>query len=295
MKNQLLILVFAILLFNTCQTEKASTENYNPYLNPTKFIGKHKAKVSILGTFHFANPAGHDYSEEYEVNILSKQKQAELEVLLSKLEAFRPTKILIERNRISADSSISVQFEQYLDEDFELNQNDEVFQIAFKLGKRLGHQKIYCSDARADWFGPHLDWENFDEDEYLKTKKQYEKTYRYNYDHFDKVEDSLKSVLPLIKFFQLINAPENSLFNHQRYLTQTMLSGAGDHYLGADSVGRWYRRNIRIFANVLDITNFDEEERILVLYGYSHIWTLKQFFNDSPDFDYLEMNEILSD
>ena len=69
----------------------------------------------------------------------------------------------------------------------------------------------------------------------------------------------------------------------------------GDNYLGADGVARWYRRNLRIFANAYDFTNFDKEERLLLIYGSGHVWQLRQLFTDSPDFDYVEANDYLKE
>ena len=92
----------------------------------------------------------------------------------------------------------------------------------------------------------------------------------------------------------MINAPEDRLKDHQAYLT-SILEGAGDNYLGADNVARWYRRNLRIFANAYDLTNFDKEERLLLLYGAGHVWQLRQLFIDSPDFDYIEVNDYLAE
>lgn len=83
------------------------------------------------------------------------------------------------------------------------------------------------------------------------------------------------------------------LFDHQAYLTEVILGGAGDNYLGADSVAKWYRRNLRIYANAYDLTNFNHEERLLLIYGSGHVWQLRQLFNDSPDFKYIEPNLYL--
>ena len=92
-----------------------------------------------------------------------------------------------------------------------------------------------------------------------------------------------------------INRMENRLKDHQAYLTENVLEGAGDNYLGADEVARQYRRNLRIFSNVYDLTDFDNEERLLLIYGSGHVWQLRQFFNDSPDFYYVEPNDYLAE
>jgi hypothetical protein len=100
-------------------------------------------------------------------------------------------------------------------------------------------------------------------------------------------------VIPLKEFLHRINLPSNRLFDHQAYLSGTALAGAGDNYIGADALGRWYRRNIRIYSNTYDIVNFQEAERVLLIYGSGHVWQLRQFFSDSPDFDYIEVSDFL--
>jgi len=147
-------------------------------------------------------------------------------------------------------------------------------------------------DAKSKWFGIELDWDNYDEAAYLKLKGQFQKTNRYNYYAFYELGDSLKTVHTLTEHLAWLNNPENRLKDHQAYLTG-VIEGAGDNYLGADNVGRWYVRNLRIFANAYDLTDFDKEERLLLIYGSGHSWQLRQLFKDSPDYDYIEPNDYL--
>ncbi|MEM6318819.1 MAG: DUF5694 domain-containing protein [Bacteroidota bacterium] len=292
--KKLLYLLSVACTFYFCQPAVQQTDDYSKHFNPDFFVGTHQPKVSILGTFHFANFGGHDYADQYVVNGLDEDRQKELTLLIEKLAAFKPTKIVIERNRITADSLLNRQYQQYLTSDSLPQINDEVYLLAFPLAKAMNLNRIHCADADAAWFGANLDWANFDEDRYLKARNQYEKSYRYNYDEVYAVEDSLKSTLNLLDYYRLTNSSKLQLYNHQIYLTETVLSGAGDNYIGADAVARWYRRNLKIYANVLDFANFEEPDRILIIYGASHIWTLKQFFEDSPDFDYVEINDFLN-
>jgi len=50
---------------------------------------------------------------------------------------------------------------------------------------------------------------------------------------------------------------------------------------------------LRIFANAYDITDFDSEERLLLIYGSGHVWQLRQLFLDSPDYEYIEAIDYL--
>lgn len=298
MKKALLVTSLFIILVSCNQVKDrqivSSSSNIISLSDPNEFIGDYKSKVAVLGVFHFANPGLDSYKQKYEFNILDSMRQSELNDVLFKLEKYSPTKILIERNRIDGDSIINDRYQKYLNGEFNItDKSDEIYQIGFKLAKILKHEKIYCSDASADWFGVNLDWENYNEMEYLKSRKQLKKATRYDYNSFYQLNDSLKTTHNLNEHLKMINHPKNRLKDHQAYLTETVLTGAGDNYIGADSVAKWYRRNLRIFANTFDLTSFEKEERILLIYGSGHIWQLRQLFTDSPDFEYIEINTYL--
>lgn len=300
MKKIIIGIALITVLFSCVQQSKQntevvpSTENINTVADPDIFIGNYKASVMILGVFHFSNPGLDSYKPKFPFDILEKERQEELNILLEKIAKYKPTKILLEWNRIQRDSIANNKFQQYLKGDFDIDdKTNEVYQIGFKLAKSLGHNRIYCSDASADWFGVELDWDNYDDTAYLKSRGQYEKASRYDYEAFYKLDDSLKTTHTLTEHLIWLNNPKNRLKDHQAYLT-SIIEGAGDNYLGADAVANWYRRNLKIFANAYDFTNFEKEDRLLVIYGSGHVWQLRQLFIDSPDFEYVEINRYLN-
>lgn len=293
-------LLAILVLFNSCKektnnnnVKSSQADDINPTTDPCYFKGAHKAKAMILGVFHFSNPGLDSYKQKFPFNIFDDKRQSELDTLLARISKYKPTKILVEWNRINMDSITNVRYNKYVRGEFSIDdKSNEVYQIGFKLAKKLGHTKIYCSDASANWFGVELDWDNYDEDSYLKSKGQYRKARRYNYESFYSLGDSLKTIQSLSEHFIWLNSYENRLKDHQAYLT-SIIEGAGDNYLGADAVANWYRRNLKIFANAYDFTDFDKEDRLLLIYGSGHVWSLRQFFIDSPDYDYVEVNKFL--
>ncbi|MDH4474626.1 MAG: DUF5694 domain-containing protein [Fluviicola sp.] len=300
--RKLFLGITIIALCASCNTqhELANQENSleqkaDSISDPDQFIGKHKAKAMVLGVFHFDDPGLDGYKPKFAFNILEKKRQEELEILLNQIAEYKPTKILVEWDRIQSDSIANERYQEYLNGTFSIDdKRNEVYQLGFKLAKKMGHKRIYCSDASAEWFGVELDWDNYDIEAYLKSKGQYEKSTRYDFQSFYEWSDSLKTVQTLTEHLAMLNSPKNRLKDHQAYLTEIILEGAGDNYIGADAVAKWYRRNLRIFANAYDFTDFDKEERLLLIYGSGHVWQLKQLLTDSPDFEYVELNEYLT-
>ncbi|CAN5736884.1 hypothetical protein BH23GEM8_BH23GEM8_22270 [soil metagenome] len=67
--------------------------------------------------------------------------------------------------------------------------------------------------------------------------------------------------------------------------------GAGDGYVGADLVSRWYERNIRIFANLKQITV--PGDRILILVGSGHAPILRELISQDPTLVLVDPLEFL--
>lgn len=299
--RRILLQIIVLVLFAFCSEKHKQAKEQtdleqknNPISDPDQFIGKHKAKAMVLGVFHFHNPGLDSYKPKYNFNILERKRQEELEILLEKIAEYKPTKILVEWDRIKDDSIANERYLKYLNGTYGIDdKSNEVYQIGFKLARKMGHKRIYCSDASAEWIGEKVDWDNYDVEAYLKSKGQYEKSIRYDFQSFYELMDSLKTVQSLTEHLIMLNSHKNRLKDHQAYLTDLILEGAGDNYLGADAVTKWYRRNLRIFANAYDFSDFNSEERLLLIYGSGHVWQLRQFFMDSPDFEYIEPIEYL--
>lgn len=290
------------LLFISCNQKTENPKEDSPEesvikeLNDTDlFVGEHRAKAMVLGVFHFNNPGLDSYKQKHAFDILSQKRQSELDDLINSLSKYDPTKILIEVPRKESDSIINHRYQQYLQGNFDISdKRNEIYQLAFRLARQLGHSRIYASDAKnSKWFGAEIDWDNYDSKEYSKSLNQYDKKQRYDYQKLYQLNDSLKTIQNLKEHLNYLNNPTHRLKSHQVYLTQTILTGAGDLYIGADAVARWYQRNLKIFANAYDVTDFSQNERILLIYGAGHVWQLRQLLKDSPDFDYKEVTDIL--
>lgn len=74
--------------------------------------------------------------------------------------------------------------------------------------------------------------------------------------------------------------------------TSTTWVGFPDHHIGADMVGQWYKRNLRIYANIWRAVEKDDD-RVLLLMGQSHVWPLRHFFRGNPEFEVVPVDDVL--
>ena len=247
-------------------------------------LSQSKIKIVLVGVMHFDNP-GLDVINPKGDNMLAAKRQQQIESITAQLAAYRFDKIFIE-----AMPSQQSRFDSLYQFDL-ANQlqtkADERRQIAFRLASKLKHKKLYCVDAPGDWFFDSVM-------NYLKKKGQADLLQR----EIGKAQiyvaslDSLLLASPLSSFIRYLNEPEQLSMNHSFYNNMLALIGDDNNYVGADLVGEWYKRNVRIYSNV--VRRIEKgDKRVFLLFGQGHIFYLKQLFAADPNFELVEFKDIV--
>lgn len=251
----------------------------------------------ILGSFHFANPQLDSYKPKYTVDIFSEKRQKELRELLNVIKKYGPTKIGVEW-KATKQQKLDSLYNAYLEGKFRLKSN-EIYQVAFRLGKELGHKKLYAVDAPSRNFKSGLTQKEF------KAKKNYyaqkagmemiKREMNINDTYFSLYEkgDKLKTEMSLVEYFKIMNNPDVVSHNHGHYLIGEFKMGEAEKgdYFGADNSIWWYSRNLRIFQNILNM-NKAGEDKVFVLMGAGHLSILNFLAKSSVDFNLKSFEEI---
>lgn len=272
-------------------------------------------KAMLLGTFHFENPGFDMYKPQHKLDMLSEQKQAEIEQVLERLAAFQPTHILIE-GRAVFQQKTDAEYQAYLQGEFQLTTN-ETHQLGFKLARRLGHSGVFCVDAWGRYYDPPLDLEKIAEDrsnsgliEYLESTdlnpgqrmSDFTNTHHQTHlldewaEHFQwlyEEQDKLKSQLSLSEYLIYLNSEAQLLKTHGNYLVQWFKVGQGNEYPGVDYITAWYNRNLRIFANIQRIVTNSPNALVLLIIGAGHLPILRHCVTASPEFELVEVKDYL--
>lgn len=217
-----------------------------------------KAKVLVLGTFHMSEHEG----------LNSERRQTEIEELVSKLASFKPTKIAVEM--IPEDSEYcNEKYKQYKLGTHKLEMN-EIFQVGFRLGLKMGHEQIYPTDwmGESDMdYGEVESWAKVNQPELLNEI----------YEGF--VFPELSEDKSIIDYYKELNAP--TLLNklHKMYVNIARI-GDLNNYVGTNWLSWWYKRNLIMFANLTRLID-SEEERVLFIVGGSHSSIVNKFLEES--------------
>ncbi len=240
-----------------------------------------KARVMVLGVFHFHNPNA-DYAKFEGIDVLTGERQREIEAVVEQLARFRPTKIAVERPTAEADS-LNAAYGRYRAGGFELTRN-EVHQLGFRLAARLGHEAVYPVDFQ---MGMGIDT-------LMAYAQEHDPAFIARFD------DYIKEIVALLNRMQreetiganlrFMNQPANVLRAHEPYAVQATV-GAADGYIGARGVSAWYDRNLRIFANLASIAA--PGDRVLLIIGAGHTPILRHLVEAHPDMELVEAVDYL--
>ena len=244
----------------------------------------------LLGTFHFGYPNldSHKTDSSKFIDVFSATRQKELDELLNVISRFKPTRIYVEG---SSQQRIDSLYNNYLQGKSALRRN-EIDQVAFKLGKILGLTRMYAVDATNfanDYYKtiPLLDTISVMSRPADSTRdKFWNEKYAMMYD----AGDSIATSLTMLENFLLMAEPSVLRRYHGHYLSVgfNTKDNAGPDFLSV----WWYNRNLRIFNNILN-TKPTANDRILVLFGNGHMPILKQCFESSPEFQLVELKQLL--
>lgn len=235
-------------------------------------IAQPRAEVLVLGVYHMANP-GRDIFNTQADDVLAPKRQAEIAQLIDVLKKFHPTKIAVEAE--VGDERIPQRYADYLAGKHELTRN-EVEQIGFRLAKELGHRTIYPEDTEGDFpYKRLLD--------YAKGSGRAKEldAIMGEVGEMVKAQNAYLASHTIVEMLLYMNSDEHVASDVGYYYRQGTVGEPGD-WAGADLLADWYRRNIRIYSNVMGLAD-SPNERILVIFGAGHLGWLQHDFASNPN------------
>lgn len=257
---------------------------------PSEYFPDPKAKILIVGSFHFdyPNQDAHKTEKSDQVDVLEPKKAAEVTELINYIKKFKPTKIAIEA---WPDWKANEKLKEYKEGKYR-DQRDERYQLAMRIATELKINELYSIDANS----------MLDEfiEKFEKTDSVYFKNMLKDYDFLndDRISQQYTSFIKnterknfksLLDMFKYMNSKEYQQYEYGAYLTGDFKLREHD---GADLLALyWYNRNLRMFRKIQEIPK-NSEDRILVIAGNGHATVFRQLFTMSPEYDYVEFSSL---
>jgi hypothetical protein len=166
------------------------------------------------------------------------------------------------------------EYADYLAGKYTLTRN-EIDQIGYRLAKRLGHKAVFPVDVEGDFPFPRLV-------NYARAAgkaKELDSTMAA-VQAMVKAQGAYLGSHSILETLMSMNADDRVAADVGVYFLQAHLGEPGD-WAGADLVADWFRRNIRIYSNVVRLVD-SPNERVLVIYGAGHLGWLRHQFESDP-------------
>ncbi|GLV53878.1 hypothetical protein KDH_07290 [Dictyobacter sp. S3.2.2.5] len=239
-----------------------------------QILSKEQPIILLLGCSHWANHNRDVFNVQHD-NMLTPERQSEIQVCIEKLKRFQPTKVAIE---VATEQShdINEQYHSYRAGNFQLSA-EEYHQLGFRIAAAYQHEEMYAinwNESLGFDYGLDVVYE-FAQKHQPEIYKQLTGDGRKN---LEQAQERLSQATVCEQLLE-INDPANLARDHQAYLTMARI-GTGKQYVGIGWVQGWYARNLRIFVNLTRIIT-SPYDRVLVIYGSGHIPLLHQFIHDS--------------
>jgi hypothetical protein len=241
-----------------------------------------RAEVLVLGVYHMANP-GRDVFNMKADDVLAPKRQAEIAQVIEVLKRFRPTKVAVEADVWS--DRVPKAYAEYLAGKHELTRN-EIEQLGFRIAKELGHKAVYPVDADGEF--PYPRFVNYAKGSGRSKELD---ALMGEIGARVKAQDEYLASHTVLETLLYMNADERVAEDVGLYFRMAHFGEPGD-WAGADLVSDWFRRNMRIFGNVVRLAD-SPSERVLVIYGAGHLGWLQYGFGNDPSIRLRKLAEFV--
>lgn len=236
-------------------------------------------QVMVLGTYHFGNP-GLDINNIKADSVLTPARQQELERVATALLAFRPTKVMVERQSASPDLA-DPDYPQF-DAAMLASSANERVQIGYRIARLAGLTSVQGIDEQSGPGEPDY----FPYDKLQATADRLGKTPLLQSLHADtaawlKDFEAAQKSSSIGQLLLRMNDP-NGLQGKMDFYYSALAVGDRDDQAGADLNAMWYLRNAKIFSKLMLASK--PGDRVLVVYGSGHLFWLKHFARHAPGF-----------
>ena len=235
-----------------------------------------RPQLMIVGVAHFDNP-GRDVVNTKVDDVLAPKRQKEIAAIVAQLAKFHPTHVAVEWPATKQDK-LDARYAAYRAGAYTLTR-DERDQLGLRLAAKLGLPRV---DA-VDWLDepPGKD-EDYDFEAYPATAEAKARLAALSDPQKGARESAILGRTSMGGYLAYLNSPAHLAEMNSEYFDYAML-GDDQKAPGANWVGAWHARNLRIFAKLVRIAG-KPNDRVLVVYGAGHGFLLDEYAQQSHAF-----------
>lgn len=260
-----------------------------------------QTEIMLVAVDHFEQV----YKKEKPLtDVLATASQKGIAETVQMLAKFKPDLILVERlpeRQMEMDSLYNLNLKGNLDLKATDGGRDEIYQLAFALGKRLSLKRVHGVNAPGGSSQGMLDnGTNIEIYKDSTTALRSLVTAKY--------QALAEGSLTFKDFIVFLNSPAayNKIYQLRYMIPARVTNGTfknpdeqvntaflNNKYIGAELTSIFKRRDYMIYSNVVNKVLQEKSKRIMLLIGTAHIGSLRSIFRDDPEFKIIETTAYL--
>ncbi|WP_156818930.1 DUF5694 domain-containing protein [Sphingomonas sp. Mn802worker] len=246
-----------------------------------------RAALLVLGSGHFDNP-GADIANVRVENILTPDRQREIEAVVDRLARFRPNHVAVEWNAVD-QAKLDKRYAEYRAGRYKLTA-DERDQLGLRLAAKLNLPRVDAVDFVGDGPGKDADYDFVG---WMKTHGRaaewtaFERQAQAQADATG-ARQRCTSIGDWLRYYA---DPNYTRLNETPYYTIARFGDARDNP-GANWVGQWHARNLKIYANLAHLAG-RPGDRTVVIFGAGHAPLLRAYASESGTFNVADTRDYL--
>jgi hypothetical protein len=245
----------------------------------------------VLGSFHMEG-SDQDAVKAKPDDMTTPRRQREIEDLARRLAAFRPTRVAVESSRIS--TYWNDRYAKWRKDRGALGGN-EIEQVGFRVADAAGLEALSPVDYPM-WMDGTTAVDRHEPPPRLESAAAPTAAPSPLLAGLEaQVAADLERLAnsSVADYLVYLNSPARAVLNHRWDVLSNLAPGAGTSmYETTDYATNWYKRNLRIYTNLVDISG--PGERVLLLIGAGHSHLLGQLAADDPRFCVVPVAEALA-
>lgn len=242
-------------------------------------VASSKPQLLIVGSPHFGSSGRHVVEVEVP-NVLTPQRQTEIETVVATLAAFNPTHVAVEW-AADEQAKLDQRYANYRAGRYTLSASERD-QLGLRLAARLKLPRVHAVDWNGDPPGGSSEY-NYPA---WAEKNGRGDEWQAWVDRAQKEADARTQSMhctPVAEWLRSSNTPSFRASDHRVYYDIAQVGELRGPNPGATWVGQWYTRNLRILNNLRAIAS-NKTDRVVVIYGAGHGYLLDQQARESEAF-----------
>lgn len=258
-----------------------------------------KIKVYLVGTFHFSGSQS-DVVKSAATDMKNAKRQQEVEDLVNRLSKTKADKVFVEWGQ-AQQRFVDSTYALYRKNQFSLR-NNEVYQVGYRLASKLGRSRVYCADAAGVFdYDAAATYAKAHGQEAILTGAlpggtpdsvgrliQARTRGTIGWSNKDNAQETI------VQKLARMNSDDFNRTNMDAYLLGLARVGGSDNYAGADLAGEFYKRNMRIYTNLLRAVDVQHDRTIILIIGAGHVGFLKEIMHYSSLFEVQDVVPLLT-